>query len=168
MFIPLEHTAHSKTNLPKINKQTKQHTHPKKRKKKRRENKTASPSQLFGINHIVKDHSDNEDTNYHHFMGYFLFFLTSTYHSFCYTSCGALAVLRNNSMGPPWRIDPTTHCTMSRHFTQTKTTPKPFWQPQARLINRERNMLKLVWQTTLLVLLMGYREEENRTLWWSG
>ena len=53
--------------------------------------------------HIIKDYSDNEDTNYrvsplHGLL--FFFFLTSTYHSFCYTSCGALAVLRNNSMGP--------------------------------------------------------------------
>ena len=31
------------------------------------------------------------------------------------TSCGALAGTRNSSMGPPWRIDPTTHRTMSEH-----------------------------------------------------
>ena len=37
----------------------------------------------------------------------------STYHSLCYTSHGALAGTRNSSMGPPWRIDPTTHRTMS-------------------------------------------------------
>ena len=37
----------------------------------------------------------------------------STYHSLCYTSRGALAGTRNSSMGPPWRIDPTTHRTMS-------------------------------------------------------
>ena len=37
----------------------------------------------------------------------------STYHGLGYTSCGALAGRRNSSMGPPWRIDPTTHCTMS-------------------------------------------------------
>ena len=30
----------------------------------------------------------------------------------CYTSCGALAGMRNSSMGPPWRIDPTIHRTM--------------------------------------------------------
>ena len=39
----------------------------------------------------------------------------NTYHSLCYTSRGALAETRNSSMGPPWRIDPTTHCTMSEH-----------------------------------------------------
>ena len=37
----------------------------------------------------------------------------STYHGLCYTSRGALAGTRNSSMGPPWRIDPTTHHTMS-------------------------------------------------------
>ena len=29
----------------------------------------------------------------------------NTYHCLCYTSRGALAVTRNSSMGPPWRID---------------------------------------------------------------
>ena len=37
----------------------------------------------------------------------------NTYHGLCYTSRGALAGTRNSSMGPPWRIDPTTHRTMS-------------------------------------------------------
>ena len=35
----------------------------------------------------------------------------------CYTSCGALAVMRNSSMGPPWRSDLTTHHTMSGYST---------------------------------------------------
>ena len=37
----------------------------------------------------------------------------NTYHSLCYTSRGALAGTRNSSMGPPWRINPTIHRTMS-------------------------------------------------------
>ena len=37
----------------------------------------------------------------------------NTYHGLCYTSRGALAGTRNSSMGPSWRIDPTTHRTMS-------------------------------------------------------
>ena len=40
----------------------------------------------------------------------------NTYHILCYTSPGALAGMRNTSMGPPWRIDPTKHCTMSERF----------------------------------------------------
>ena len=37
----------------------------------------------------------------------------NTYHGLCETSRGALAGMRNSSMGPPLRIDPTTHHTMS-------------------------------------------------------
>ena len=37
----------------------------------------------------------------------------NTYHDLCNTSRGALAGTRNSSMGRPWRIDPTTHRTMS-------------------------------------------------------
>ena len=37
-----------------------------------------------------------------------------TYHDdLCYPSRGTLARTRNSSMHPPWRIDPTTHRTMS-------------------------------------------------------
>ena len=69
---------------------------------------------LYGIGHMVKDHSNSvrEETRCRH-MGY-SFRLTarvllyapshrqdSTYHSLCYTSRGALAGTRNSSMGPP-------------------------------------------------------------------
>ena len=67
---------------------------------------------LFGIRHMVKGHSDNEETCCCHMSYYFqlaaraLLYATShrqdsTYHSFCYTSHEALAGTRNNSMGPP-------------------------------------------------------------------
>ena len=75
--------------------------------------------------HMVKYHSDSERRNPlppHRL----LFQLTArvlvyapshrqdnTYHGLWYTSRGALAGTRNSSMGPPWRIDPTTHRTMS-------------------------------------------------------
>ena len=39
----------------------------------------------------------------------------STYHSLCYTCRGALAGTKNSSMGLPWRINPTTHHTISEH-----------------------------------------------------
>ena len=48
--------------------------------------------------------------------------LDNTYHSLCYTSHGALAGIRNSSMGPPWRIDPTTHCTISEHSYHRATS----------------------------------------------
>ena len=41
--------------------------------------------------------------------------LTTQLHLAPYTSQGALAGTRNSSMGQPWRIDPTTHRTMSEH-----------------------------------------------------
>ena len=39
--------------------------------------------------------------------------LLEGYHGLCYTSRGALAGMRNRSMGPPWKIDPMTHRIMS-------------------------------------------------------
>ena len=51
-----------------------------------------------------------------------------TYHSLCYTSCGALAGTRNSSMGPPWRIDPTTHRTMSeRSYHRATSRSQEIW-----------------------------------------
>ena len=47
----------------------------------------------------------------------------STYHSLCYTSRGALAETRNSSMGPPWRIDLTTHRTERTLLPQLHLTP---------------------------------------------
>ena len=61
---------------------------------------------LYGVRHMVKDHSDSC-----RHMGYsfrlaamVLLYASShrqdkTYHSLCYTSCGALAGTRNSSMG---------------------------------------------------------------------
>ena len=78
---------------------------------------------------MVKDHSDSkrgEETCCCH-MGYSFRLAArvllyapshrqdSTYRSLCYTSRGALAGTRKSSMGPPWRIDPTTQRTMSEH-----------------------------------------------------
>ena len=65
---------------------------------------------LYGVRHMVKDHSDSERGN--QLLSHGLFFSIdskgsfictrqdSTYHSLCYTSCGALAATRNSSMGP--------------------------------------------------------------------
>ena len=79
---------------------------------------------IYDIKHMVK-----EETRCHHYMGYsfqlavrdLLYALShiqdNTYHSLCYTSCGALAGTRNSSVGPPWGFDLMTHHTMSRHST---------------------------------------------------
>ena len=70
--------------------------------------------QLYGVGHMVKDHSDSERGNpllpQHglHFLISSKVSLyepshrqDSTYHDLCYTSCGALAGTRNSSVGPP-------------------------------------------------------------------
>ena len=84
--------------------------------------------QLYGVRHMVKDHSDSEKGNRCRHIGYayrlaarVLLYAPShrqdnTCHSLCYTSRGALAGTRNSSMGPLWGIDLVTHRTMSRRF----------------------------------------------------
>ena len=82
---------------------------------------------LYSVEHMVKDHSDSERGNLLPPLYGQLISITSkgsficiahkqdnTYHGLCYTSCGALAGTRNSSMGPPWRIDLTTHRVMSK------------------------------------------------------
>ena len=69
---------------------------------------------LYGVGHMVKDHSDSErETRYRH-MGYSFRLAArvllyapsqrqdSTHHGLCYTSRGALAGTRNSSMGSPY------------------------------------------------------------------
>ena len=73
---------------------------------------------------MVKDHSDSERERErgnplppHGLLfpisskGSFIYTVPQT--GLCYTSRGALAGTRNSSMGPPCRIDPTTHRTLS-------------------------------------------------------
>ena len=67
---------------------------------------------LYGVRHMVKDHSDSEKGN--PLPPYRLLFpinsnvsficiipQDSTYHGLCYTSRGAVVGTRNSSMGPP-------------------------------------------------------------------
>ena len=60
---------------------------------------------LYGVGHMVKNHSDSERGNPLPPHG-LLFPITSkgsficTYHGLCYTSRGALVGTRNSSMGP--------------------------------------------------------------------
>ena len=66
---------------------------------------------LYGVRHMVKDHSDSEKGNPllpHRLLlsinskGSFICTRQdNTYHGFCYTSRGALAGMKNSSMGPP-------------------------------------------------------------------
>ena len=87
--------------------------------------------ELYGLGHMVKDHSDSERENL--LPPYRLLFLINsirltarvllyapshrqdiTYQGLCYTSDRALAGKRNSSMEPPSGIDPMTKCPMSK------------------------------------------------------
>ena len=58
----------------------------------------------------------------------------NTYHGLCYTSRGALAGTRNTLMGPPWRIDPTIHRTMSERSYHGATSRSGIWERQIAVI----------------------------------
>ena len=62
---------------------------------------------------MVKDLSDSERGNPLPSLYVLLFSIISR---------SALAGTRNSSMGTPWRIDPTTHRTMSEHFKHGATS----------------------------------------------
>ena len=93
--------------------------------------------QLYGVRHMIKDHWAKEETCCCH-MSYSFWLATrvllyalshrqdKTYHNLCYTSCEALAGIRNSSMCPPWRIDPTTHRTMSERYYHGATSHSSF------------------------------------------
>ena len=94
----------------------------------------------FIYGYMVMDHSENESGNLLPPMGYsfriaamVLLYASShrqdnTYHGLCYTSRGALAGTRNSSMGPTWRIDPTTHRTMSERSYHGTTSRSPYME----------------------------------------
>ena len=94
---------------------------------------------LYGVRHMVRTiQIERDETRWCH-MGYsfwlaarVLLYASShrqdnTYHSFCYTSRGELAGARNSSMGPPWRIDLTTHHTMSERYYHGATSRSWFF-----------------------------------------
>ena len=62
--------------------------------------------ELYGVGHMVKDHSDSERKPTAATWSTPLYAPShrqdSTYHGLCYTSRGALAGTRNRSMGPPY------------------------------------------------------------------
>ena len=94
---------------------------------------------------MVEDHSEAREKTRCRHIGYsfrlaarVLLYSSShrqdcTYHGLCYTSRGALAGTRNSSMGPPWRIDPTTHRTISERSYHGATS-RPYGD-EDRLVN---------------------------------
>ena len=79
--------------------------------------------QLYGIRHKQKDHSETERRNPLLPLYWLVFTIRDlyTYHpthrlvhtTTCYTSCGAMAGMRNSWMGPQWGIHMTTHHILS-------------------------------------------------------
>ena len=66
----------------------------------------------------------------------------STYHGLCYTNRGALAGTRNSSMGPPpWRIDPTTHRTMSERSYHGATSRSMPYRRQVKYLTAEMRVV---------------------------
>ena len=81
---------------------------------------------------MVKDHSDSERGNLpppHDRITHNM--------AFVYTSREALAGMRNSSMGPPWRIDPTTHRTMSERSYHRATSRSYLINVEAKPQNKE-------------------------------
>ena len=86
---------------------------------------------IYSYRHMLKNHSDSDRGNH---MGYsfrlaarILLYAPShtqdcTNHGLCYTSRGALVGTRNSLMGPPWRIDPTTHRTIFFYMHRQDST----------------------------------------------
>ena len=141
---------------------------------------------LYGIRHMVKDHSDSKRGNPlppHGLLfsisckGSFICIIhrqDNTYHGLCYTSRGALSGMSNSWMGPPWRIDPTTHCTMSECYYHPSveglciqlewtahqkhaclTVVKKTFKPVSHKHIRDCNSLLLVWNAEFFHMLAG-------------
>ena len=86
----------------------------------------------------------------------------NTYHSLCYTSRGALAGTRNSSMGPPWRIDPMTHRTMSERST-SELRPAPLGSRHSSVVEHplmvqwvsDPKLILKLWFSFQVALLVG-------------
>ena len=70
----------------------------------------------------------------------------STYHGLW---CGALAGTRNSSMNPPWRIDPTTHRTMSERSYHGATSRSQ------NVMNASFNKYVNILSITVIIICIG-------------
>ena len=86
-------------------------------------------------------------------------------HSIAYTTAisrGALDGTRNSSMGPPWRIDPTTHCTMSErsyHGATSRCWQLGFCLYAIQIFKTEGGLLTVIWYPSLVSIfwMLGRR-----------
>ena len=91
---------------------------------------------LYGVRHMVKDHSDSEIETRCRLMGYSFrlaarILLYASSHRQDNTSRGALVGTRNSSVGPPRRIDPTTHRTTSERSYHGATSRSSVTESEA-------------------------------------
>ena len=126
---------------------------------------------LYGVRHMVKDHSDSEKGNLLPPHSGYSVRLTarvllyapshrqdSTYHGLCYTSRGALAGTRNISMIPPHEgsIRRPFMSERSYHGATSRSMPNEI----------DCSWVKCTFQTTTCVgKSIGYQEVHNRPLW---
>ena len=83
--------------------------------------------------------------------------ITHVYHGLCYTSRRALAGTRNSLMGPPWRMDPTTHRTMSERSYHGVTS----CSQSTILMTPVINWVVCLAQKVLVVTLLEVSERER-------
>ena len=82
----------------------------------------------------------------------------STCQGLCYTSHGALAGTRSSSMGPPWRIDPTTHRTMSERSYHGATSRSLSWTVSLSLVKVITDPVQRVHRDeSVLYRIVGFR-----------
>ena len=123
---------------------------------------------LYGVRYIVKPTQiGREETCCHHigysFRGFFYMHhptdrITHVYHGLCYTSRRALAGTRNSLMGPSWRMDPTTHRTMSERSYHGVTS----CSQSTILMTPVINWVVCLAQKVLVVTLLEDSERERR------
>ena len=112
---------------------------------------------------MVKDHSDSKRRNCSCPMGYFFWLAArvllyapshrqdSTYHGLYYTSRGAQTGTKNSSMGPPWRIDPLIHHTISErsyHLAMSYNQCR-IWYEKHACINYDDNFRLMFFSTSV-------------------
>ena len=109
---------------------------------------------FYGAGHVVNDHLDSERGN--PLPPLFYMQHPTDRIVLCYTCRGALAGTRNSSTGPPCRIDPTTHHTMSEHSYHRATS---------RSIHKEMyNVLTgNIWVSEYIQNVVGYFTTHHQT-----
>ena len=112
---------------------------------------------LCGIRHMVKDHSYSERGNLLSPHGFLISSRQdNNYHGLCYTSRGALASMRNSSMGAPWGIDPTILCSYHRATLWMNFIKYKVWHHLNKLImtSVKKDKKRVNWKVEGIYVIM--------------